>query len=74
MVLNWPDGHESRFRPEFFTKYGPNGTSPDHSGYSAKNHPKVLWYGNHEIGTHDFNSLKVDELALFNYLRGINEL
>ena len=51
-------------------KYGPSGTSPDFKGFSSENDSKQLWYGNHKIGRHDFNAIKEEDNALFNYLKG----
>ena len=70
ILVRWPDGHESNFKPEFFMKYGPSGTSPDFKGFSSENDSKQLWYGNHKIGRHDFNAIKEEDNALFNYLKG----
>ena len=70
IIINWPDGHESHFKPEFFTKYGPDGTSGDYKGYSAENTQKQLWYGDHVIGQHDFDAIANDKDSLFEYLKG----
>ena len=70
IIINWPDGHESHFKPEFFTKYGPDGTSGDYKGYSAENTQKQLWYGDHVIGQHDFDAIANDADSLFEYLKG----
>ena len=55
-------------------KYGPSGTSPDFKGFSSENDSKQLWYGNHTIGRHDFNAIKDEDNALFNYLKGEEKL
>ena len=55
-------------------KYGPSGTSPDFKGFSSENDSKQLWYGNHKIGRHDFNAIKEEDNALFNYLKGEEKL
>ena len=68
--INWPDGHESLFKPEFFVKYGPNGTSGDFNGYTAEKNPKRFWYGDYDINKHDFEAIISDNKALLDYLEG----
>ena len=68
--INWPDGHESLFKPEFFVKYGPNGTSGDFNGYTAEKNPKRFWYGDYDVNKHDFEAIISDNKALLDYLEG----
>ena len=70
IVINWPDEHESRFKPDFLTKYGPCGTSGDFQGYFSHKNQKEFWYGDHTIGRHNFVDIKNSNEAQFDYLQG----
>ena len=71
IVIHWPDEHISRFKPDFFHKYGPGGSSGDYQGYFSHKNQKEFWYGDHTIGRHNFVDIKNSNEAQFDYLQGI---
>ena len=58
------------FKPEFFIKYGPNGTSGDFNGYAAETNQKIFWHGDYDISKHNFEAIVNDNKALLDYLEG----
>lgn len=69
IVINWKDGHESKFKPEFFSKYGPNGTSGDYVGFFRKPELKK-WKKDFLIPMHDMSEIEANDDALFSWLNG----
>ena len=61
------------FKPEFFIKYGPNGTSGDFNGYAAETNQKIFWHGDYDISKHNFEAIVNDNKALLDYLEGKNQ-
>ena len=70
--IHWNDGHQSHFKPNFFAKYGPNGTSADHCGLSTDKRNKQLWKSDHQITRFDFGDITTSKITLYNWLDALN--
>ena len=70
--IHWNDGHESFFKPNFFAKYGPDGTSADHRGLSTDARDVQLWKSNHQMKRFDFEEITSSKITLYNWLDALN--